>query len=319
VLNFLGQEGALSSSRTYLGSPRRGYATLPGAGLQPGTTAEPYAFEALIQAGFGSYFSQDYDFQQQMTMFQIVGGTDRLAQAFVQRVEDTLEYEATVREIRQRPNGVRIIYEDAAGEEREIWGDFCICTIPLPVLATIPSDFSTQMKAAIRAVSYMPTGKIGLQFSRRFWEEDEQIFGGISRTNLNIGQIWYPSSGYLSKKGILVGYYNFAGEAVSVGNLSPQARTTHALEQGRKLHPQYDDTFETAFSVSWHKIPYTRGGWAFYSDLNRQRDYPLLNQPQGNIYLAGEHLSYLTGWMAGAFVSAQQVVSTIHQRVLSQG
>lgn len=174
------------------------------------------------------------------------------------------------------------------------------------------------MKAAIRAVFYVPTGKIGLQFSRRFWEEDDHIFGGISRTNLNIAQIWYPSSGYLGQKGILVGYYNFAAEAITVGHLPPQARTAHALKQGCNLHPQYDDTFETSFSVSWHKIPYTLGGWAFYSDLNRQTDYPVLNQPEGNIYLAGEHLSYLTGWMAGAFASAQQVVMTIHERVLSE-
>ena len=32
------------------------------------------------------------------------------------------------------------------------------------------------------------------------------------------------------------------------------------------------------------------------------------------IYLAGEHLSYLTGWMAGALESAQRVVGTIHAR-----
>ena len=37
--------------------------------------------------------------------------------------------------------------------------------------------------------------KVGLQFARRCWEEDEAIYGGISWTNLPIRQIWYPSTG----------------------------------------------------------------------------------------------------------------------------
>jgi monoamine oxidase len=174
------------------------------------------------------------------------------------------------------------------------------------------------MQAAIKGVEYVPTGKMGLQFSRRFWEEDDQIFGGISRTNMDIAQIWYPSSGFLSSKGILVGYYNFAGEAFQLGNLSLAAREAHALKQGRKIHPQYDETFEASFSVSWHRVRYSLGGWAFYSQASRNNFYPILNEPDGPIYLAGEHLSYLTGWMAGALESAQQVVTTIHERVLSQ-
>ena len=38
------------------------------------------------------------------------------------------------------------------------------------------------------AVNYSSAGKIGLQFSRRFWEEDDGIFGGITRTDQEITQ-----------------------------------------------------------------------------------------------------------------------------------
>ena len=41
----------------------------------------------------------------------------------------------------------------------------------------------------------MPTGKLGLEYGRRFWEEDDGIFGGITATNLDIANIWYPASG----------------------------------------------------------------------------------------------------------------------------
>ena len=49
------------------------------------------------------------------------------------------------------------------------------------------------MQAAIDAVPYAPAVKIGLQFKRRFWEEDEAIYGGISFTDLPIQQIAYPN------------------------------------------------------------------------------------------------------------------------------
>ena len=50
--------------------------------------------------------------------------------------------------------------------------------------------------------------KVGLQFKRRFWEEDEQIYGGITYTDLPIGQISYPSSGFFGDgKGVLLGAY----------------------------------------------------------------------------------------------------------------
>ena len=52
------------------------------------------------------------------------------------------------------------------------------------------------MKAAIDAVPYASSVKIGLQFKRRFWEEDEAIYGGISYTDLPIRQISYPSTGF---------------------------------------------------------------------------------------------------------------------------
>ena len=38
------------------------------------------------------------------------------------------------------------------------------------------------MKSAIDAVPYAGAVKIGLQFKRRFWEEDDAIYGGISYT-----------------------------------------------------------------------------------------------------------------------------------------
>lgn len=171
------------------------------------------------------------------------------------------------------------------------------------------------MQAAIAGVDYAVTGKSALQFNRRFWEEDEQIMGGITSTNIGLGTIWYPSNNYLSQRGVVVGYYNFGAVAAEFGALQPGARVQRALALGSRIHPQYNNHFETGCSIYWPNIPYNLGGWATYTTQTRQQFYPRLNEPDDRIYLAGEHLSYLTGWMAGAFESARVVVQKIGARV----
>ena len=318
LVEFLRREGDLSPDMFYKGSGRRGYAVAPGAGVQPGVEEDPFDLRALLQAGFGDQFSAEYGYTQQMTMLQIAGGTDNLARAFARRLSGRITYEAEVRAVRRAGEGVRVVYADRDGAERQVLGDLCVCTIPLVVLRDIPADFSAAMRAAIAGVSYAPAVKIGLQFRRRFWEEDDRIFGGITRTNTSISQIWYPSSGYLSEKGVLVGAYAFGGDATALGSLPPMERQARALAEGRKVHPQYDADFETGFSAAWQKLRYSLGGWATYSGAARSQHYPVLNEPDGPIYLAGEHLSYLTGWMAGALESARRVVTAIHERVQAQ-
>ncbi len=41
----------------------------------------------------------------------------------------------------------------------------------------------------------------------------------------------------------------------------------------------------------------------------------MLCEPDGRLYFAGEHLSYLGGWQAGAIESAWQQIAKLHARV----
>ena len=56
------------------------------------------------------------------------------------------------------------------------------------------------MRDAIDHLPYRAALKIGMQFKRRFWEEDEQIYGGITYTNQPNSLIGYPN-GDISSKG----------------------------------------------------------------------------------------------------------------------
>ena len=102
--------------------------------------------------------------------------------------------------IQQDDSGVTVSYVDLGdpATPQLAKADWCVGTIPLSILSQLPIDVGTRMKAAIDAVPYAASVKIGLQFRCRFWEEDEAIYGGISYTDLPIRQIAYPNTGYNS-------------------------------------------------------------------------------------------------------------------------
>ncbi len=320
VMEYLRAEGGLNLDKLYKASARRGYIEAPGAGDKPGKIGEPHQLLDIIQSGLldpDFYNVAEYTYELQMTMFQAVGGMEQIAKALEKKVSPSLKLGAEVKSVLNVPEGVKVVYKDKAGEH-ELTGDFCICTLPLPVLSNVNHNFASDVSRAIDFVPYIQTGKIGLQFKRRFWEEDEHIYGGITHTNNELTQIFYPSYGYQSQKGILLGYYNFNEKAKAVGELSPAQREKLALEKGSLIHPQYAKEFEKSFSVSWHKTQHSLGGWAVYNSEARQTLYPALLKPDKNVYFAGEHVSYLTAWMAGAFESARSVVTALHGRVTEQ-
>jgi monoamine oxidase len=68
-----------------------------------------------------------------------------------------------------------------------------------------------------------------------------------------------------------------------------------ALEQGSRIHPQYRAEFERAFFVAWRRVPWNRGSWSTFlwnSD-------PIPIEPDGRVYLAGDHVSHVRGARVG--------------------
>ena len=175
------------------------------------------------------------------------------------------------------------------------------------------------MKAAIDAVPYAPAVKVGLQFSRRFWEEDERIYGGISYTDLPIRQISYPSGGLnAGGKGVLLGAYLFGGpNAYEFTAMSPAERIARAVEFGAQIHPQYRKEFENGVAVAWARAPFTLGCAGDWSDEARRAHYDDLCRIDGRIVLAGEHASYIPAWQEGAILSALDAIGRLHQRVMA--
>lgn len=315
-LEFLVGEGHLErSSLDYLGTGGRGYLQEPGAGLTPGEASTPHSLSALLQSDLYGIVSSVSGFTQQKTMFQPIGGMDKIPQAFEKALGGAVTYGAQVTRLQQSEERVLVDYRNrTTGESHQVEADYCLCTIPLSVLRGIENDFSAEFQGAMEAVSYTPTCKLALQMKSRFWEVEDHVFGGHSFThNSGTGNISYPSTGWQGQKGVLQGVYNFGSNAAQFSALDKAQRIEKALSVGEKIHAGYRRDFDTAFSTAWHLVPENLGGWASWSSEARETSYPLLNEPQGRVLLAGEHLSYMTGWMAGAIESSWLQIEKLHE------
>jgi monoamine oxidase len=252
---------------------------------------------------------QDYSegLEQQPTMLQPVGGMDRIARAFEAQVSANLVFEAVVTEIRKTTDGVSVVYDDGLGVPMQLEADYCVCTIPATVLRSIANDFSAAHAAAIAGFNYASAGKLAFQ-SRRFWEQDHNIYGGISWTTQDITQIWYPNNAFGKANGILLGAYTFGGASGNTfTSQSPQQRIDASIAQAAALHAGFGNEVGQGISVAWAKVPFQLGAWG-------TSDPGILLTPDDSIFFAGEHLSILQSWQEGAILSAYHAIDGIVAR-----
>jgi len=326
LLEALKSWGGLDKDYRYKAGVRsammRGYRKDPGGGLGgapiPG---EPLALPDMLRSGLWAALANFDEYYYQTTMLQPVGGMDMIGRAFAKEVGELIRFDSKVTRIEQDARRVTVTCESAKGSTGswQATADWCICTIPLSILSQIPIDVGAPMKAAIGAVPYTASVKAGLQFKRRFWEEDEAIYGGVTYTDLPIEQIAYPSTGLNSGgKGVLMGAYSLNRPAsYELTALPPDERVRRIVELGRHIHPQYRTEFETGVAVAWHRVPFALGCAADWSDEARLRHYDDLCQLDGRIMLAGEHVSYLPSWQEGAILSALDAIARLHRRVMA--
>lgn len=325
LLESLRSWGALDPDFKYkkglTASRRRGF-ELPAGGGPSGAPlpSDPIALSDILKSRLWAELSASNVFDDQQTMFQPVGGMGMIGRAFGKALEGVIRYNAKVTDIRQDASGVTATFVDTVkgGAPQTARADWCVCAIPATVLSQIPMNVGAPLQAAINSIPYLSSVKVGLQMKRRFWEEDDAIFGGITYTDLAINRIGYPSTDYFkSGKGVLLGAYMFGPDAVKFTSMPPEQRVKIAVEQGAKIHPQYRTEFENGISIAWHRVPWTLGCAAYNWGRNgNEETYKNLCAIDGRIVLAGEHASRITAWQEGAVLSSLDAISRLHQRIV---
>ena len=316
LLQFVRSYGDLDSNLFYRGSSRAGYAS--GGFISPASTKPTFDFTELLKSDFWRFqmhFAESND--QAATMMQPVGGMDGVVRGFMHRIGRLVQTHSIIRGIDLKEDGVSVTF-DQHGETRHLHADYCVNSIPTHLVTGLRHNFPRDYVDALRVVGRGKLFKIGLQARERFWEQ-ERIFGGISWTNQDITQIWYPPTGFHSRKGILLGAYTF-GQAggEKFGNMTPEARIELAIQQGEKLHPNYRRFIENGISVPWHRMNHMLGCSARWRPEDRRVHYPRLQQPVGRHYMVGDQISYHPGWQEGAIRSAHFALADINRRVQAE-
>ncbi len=302
----------------------RGYPTsgAPGGGLYNAAPegSDPIALKDLLNSRFWQYMRNHTTYRHHAPMFQPVGGMEEIAHGFHREVGDLIEHNAKVTSIRQTENGVEVDYTaaDGEGEGGMATADYCVCTIPFTILSQLDVDVSPEMRQVMRALHYHEAVKAGLEFKRRFWERDEQIYGGITLTDLPIAEIGYPANEMHSDgPGVLLGAYVYGPQAYAYNSMSPEERIESVLDYGSRIHPQYRDEFSNGVVLSWHRVPWMLGCYSAWEE--RGRDYEIAATMDNRFVCAGEHISYLPGWQEGSLLSALDAVKQVHDRAVKEG
>ena len=332
MLTFLRVYGSLDQAGKYQGSDRAGYAKLAGAGDDAGVLAQPIDMHTLLQEDFWQGILFEEAFDMQATMMQPVGGMDRIPYAFAKALGKTVQYNSPVTEIRKTASGVRVSYT-SQGSPKSIEAQYCICAMPLTILRKTPNDFAAPYKKVIDECVYAEAYKVAWE-SRRFWEQDYNIYGGLEFVNDGCSPIWFPSAGLFSPRGVLVSGYTDERQ-LAFRKLSMEEKYAESRKSIERLHPGHGKELEKPIYVGWGLIPHNEGSWiqsygpgqdrAPGAGVNRQGapshpaaaktgsnpGYETLIEPDGPIYFAGDHCSHIVGWQEGAALSSLRAVQMI--------
>ena len=315
LVAFLRTYGDLSKDSLYKGTDRAGYKVLPGAYDQVGVNRDPLSLHDLLKDDALDDMMFEEIIVMQAPMFEPTGGMDRIPAAFHKSIRSPIVLGAEVRGIYQNEERAEIAYrERSSGKSGKLTADYVVCTIPLPVLANIDADFSPQVKQAIAGAKYDHSAKVAFE-SPRFWEA-EQIYGGLSFGGADTGAVWYPSTGYQSARGIILGAYVSGNPAVAFESFPVSRQIDMARNAIDKLHPGHGADLTAGVAVDWNKIQYSLGPWIHWTNSAADTDaYRLLNQPEGRIYFSGAHLNQLPSWQEGAVLAAHRTIELIALRV----
>jgi monoamine oxidase len=318
VRQFLAPYASLNDKGVYVPGGFSGFSVEAGGYEQAPVPLQSLSLKELMpsEAIYLPYFFEHVH-EMQATMLQPVGGMDRIAKAIYQQVKPSVRTGVPVKAIRRTASGVRI--EHGPGNQITE-ADYCICTLPMPILARIPSDFSPGKRAALASVPYLHSVKLAFE-APRFWETDENIFGGIAWTDRLNEDVIYPSNDFGAPKGVLVGAY--AAGFTNRDNpdkfaaLSHEERFRISRESIEALHPGKSRLLGNGVTVAWGLTPYSEGVAALWSDfaigggVPRGATYAELMKPEGPIVFAGEHLSYQPAWQEGAALSAHRALKLV--------
>ncbi|ALL05089.1 hypothetical protein AQ505_06010 [Pedobacter sp. PACM 27299] len=281
-----------------------------------------WGFETSLQFSLLEFLREEIEGIWSGEFDEIVGGTDLLAKAFHEELKICTFQNAIITNVEQSSNSVTVNYKNSDGEKDSVTGNWFICTLPLGVLDKVSFEpaLSFAKSEAIRRVNYDSSTKILAHTTKRFWELDDQIYGGGSSSDSLIGSTWYPSDNpdkdvkVSNSESMFLSSYTWGQSARRMDQIPEADLKEYMTNELGNLHPSLlkdPSAIKMFYRWSWTNCQWSNGAYSFFMPNEHSEFYKDLIEPEGKILLAGEHASLTHSWMQGAFESALRVVSHI--------
>jgi len=249
-------------------------------------------------------------------MRTIVGGFEKLTQALHDSLTRVSHHRnSPVTKIAmETPTSVRVTRSSAGKPPEDDDFQYVICAVPAAATARIQFDepLAAAKYEALTNLSYQSAAKSLVLCSQRRWEQNpDRIFGGCSRTDMEIQECWYPSDNaipdpnpnpkntkmmrvylpdgtrpetpvtydWVAKKpgvsgqpGVLIAAYMTGTNARRFASLTKDQRDTLVITRLDKLHPGIKNDVEEIEHRSWDTQSNPGGGaWATFEPGERSR------------------------------------------------
>lgn len=245
--------------------------------------------------------------------YAIPGGNDRLTEAFAAALgSDIIVTGAKVDQVLSHDDKVTVSYL-RRGERHTVEGDYAVCTVPHPILREIyfqPQISQPKWDAAATIPMFKCT-RLNFQFSRRFWNLDYGVKGLlVACTDTPIERLWDLTALQPGEAGILTAYVQDNNAAALDALPSDEARIQYGLDVIERFFPEARKYFVKGLDFSWHKLPWTKGGWPAFKP-GQTAMIAALGRAEGRVRFAGDHTCVYTGWAQGALESAHFAVAEV--------
>jgi monoamine oxidase len=245
---------------------------------------------------------------------RIAAGNSTLPEAMARDLGSSVRLNSPVTGIEQQPWGVRVHFGSGSGANSIVDAARLVLAVPPPVLRSVTFDppLSAGLRAMIAELDLGTALKVSTQYDKRFWLSEG--LSGFTITDLPFGVGWDATdsiAGSADSAGVLTQFVT-GSSAQQGATLRDEARIQWFQRQLDVVYPEgRADRSTIATTMAWANEPYTRGGYAVYAPGQMTRFWPLLREPYGPIWFAGEHTETLAGYMESAVRSGQRVATAI--------
>ena len=240
---------------------------------------------------------------------RIAGGNSRLPQAMAKDLGPRVRLGTAVTRVSHQSWGVRVYAGSQPFDAARV-----VLAVPPPTLRRVTFDrpLPRDVATMIERLNLGSALKVARQYRSRFWRDES--LSGFTLSDLPFGVAWEATDsqpGSASSPGILTQFVT--GDSAAAGaRLSDAARIRSFQRQLDVVYPEGValGTSRQA-TVAWANERFTGGGYAVFAPGQFASFWPVLRQPVGPIWFAGEHTETLAGYMESAVRSGHRVARAI--------